>query len=135
MIWKLLFTTVLLLAPAARDLHADHVNRGWVGSWTASSQLLEADNALDPSDLRDATLRQVVHLSLGGNQIRVRLSNRFGDAQLHLSAVHVARPVSPASGKIISGTDRALKFSGSPQVTIPPHADYISDPLPFVGPS
>jgi lysophospholipase L1-like esterase len=132
MIWKLLFTTVLLLAPAARDLHADHVNRGWVGSWTASSQLLEADNALDPSDLRDATLRQVVHLSLGGNQIRVRLSNRFGDAQLHLSAVHVARPVSPASGKIISGTDRALKFSGSPQVTIPPHADYISDPLPFV---
>ncbi len=43
--------------------------------------------------MRDATLRQIVHLSVGGDRLRVRMSNAFGTAPLHLTAVHVARPV------------------------------------------
>jgi lysophospholipase L1-like esterase len=103
----------------------------WVGSWATSQQLVEPNNSLAPADIRDATLRQVVHLSLGGSQIRLRLSNRFGNTPLHLTAVHVAQAVSPALGKIVPASDKALTFSGSPEVTLPPHADYLSDPLPF----
>lgn len=103
----------------------------WVGSWAASQQLVEPNNALSADDLRDATLRQVVHLSLGGNEIRLRLSNRFGSAPLHLSAVHVARALSPASARIAPASDRPVTFSGAPDVTIPPHADYLSDPVSF----
>lgn len=76
-------------------------------------------------------MRQIVHLSVGGNQIRLQLSNRFGATPLSLTAAHIARPVSCSSGQIVAGTDQALTFSGSPQVTIPPHADYTSDPVPF----
>ncbi|HUN61090.1 MAG TPA: SGNH/GDSL hydrolase family protein, partial [Candidatus Sulfotelmatobacter sp.] len=82
-------------------------------------------------DLSDATLRQIVHLSLGGSQVRLHLSNRFGNAPLHLTVVHLARAVSPASEKIVPGTDKALTFSGAPDVTIPAHADYLSDPVSF----
>ena len=103
----------------------------WVGSWAASQQLVEPSNMLSPEDLHDATLRQIVHLSLGGNEIRVRLSNRFGTMPLHLTAVHVARPSSPGAGKIVPGSDKALSFSGLPAVTIPPHADYVSDRVSF----
>lgn len=103
----------------------------WVGSWAASQQLVEPANALNPEELCDATLRQIVHLSLGGSEIRVRLSNRFGSTPLHISAVHVARPVSAASSKILDGSDKALTFSGLPEVTIPPHADYLSDVVSF----
>jgi len=68
----------------------------WVGSWAASQQVPETQNSLDPQLLRDATLRQIVHLSVGGDQLRVRVSNAFGTEPLHLTAVHVARPVSAA---------------------------------------
>jgi hypothetical protein len=91
----------------------------------------EPGNALAPEDRRDATVRQIVRLSLGGSGIRLRLSNRFGATPLLVMAVHIARPVSPGSDKIVPDSDRALTFSGSPGVTIPSHADYLSDPVSF----
>ena len=106
-----------------------HAQTHWVGSWAASQQLPEPNNSLPPDALLDATLRQIVHLSVGGNQIRVHISNRFGTAPLHFTAVHVARPISPASDEIVTGTDEPLAFSGKADVIIPAGADYISDPL------
>ena len=103
----------------------------WVGSWASSQQIPEPNNALSPDDLRDATLRQIVHLSIGGTELRVHLSNRFGIAPLVFTAVHIAEPVSPASAKVVPGTDKALTFSGSSEVTVPAGADYISDPAAF----
>src|SRR3954463_10164869 len=72
----------------------------WVGSWASSQQVPEPRNALAEADLQDMTLRQLVHLSLGGTQIRVKVSNRYGLAPLHMTSVHIAKPVSlnrPAS--------------------------------------
>jgi lysophospholipase L1-like esterase len=102
-----------------------------VGSWATAEQVPEAGNALAPGDLRDATLRQVVHLSLGGEALRVHLSNAFGAAPLHFTSVHVALPPSAASARIVASTDRALNFSGRPDVVVPAGAEYISDPLAF----
>jgi len=103
----------------------------WVGSWSASQQLVEPHNSLPAEDLRDATLRQIVHLSLGGSSLRVKISNRFGSAPLHLTGLHIARPESAESGKIGAGTDKALAFSGAPDVIVPPGADCVSDPIDF----
>ena len=103
----------------------------WVGSWAASQQLVESRNSLNPDDLRDATLRQVIHLSLGGSEIRVRLSNRFGTQPYHVSSVHVAQVASRTAGTIKPETDKALTFSGTSDVTIPMGADYVSDPLVY----
>src|SRR5579884_928481 len=103
----------------------------WVGSWAASQQLVEPRNALGQDDLRDCTLRQIVHLSLGGARIRVHLSNRFGTVPLRFVSVHVARAIAPSSSKIETASDKALTFSGSADVTIPAGADYVSDPVDF----
>ncbi|MBZ5515511.1 MAG: SGNH/GDSL hydrolase family protein [Acidobacteriia bacterium] len=103
----------------------------WVGSWATAEQVPEAGSSLAPGDLRDATLRQVVHLSIGGKVLRVHMSNAFGTAPLHLTSVHVARPTSAASPRIDASTDRALTFSGQPGVAIPAGAEYISDPIVF----
>lgn len=99
----------------------------WVGSWAASQQVPEPQNALAAEDLHDATLRQIVHLSVGGSQLRLRLSNAFGTAPLHVTAVHVARPVSAASAAIDAASDRAVTFDGAAEVTIPAGAEYLSD--------
>ena len=126
------FVILLLLANSvsARARGADRKTR-WVGSWAASQQLVEPSNALSSEDLGDATLRQVVHLSIGGNEVRVHLSNRFGSTPLHVTAAHIARALSPDSSKIVPASEKTLTFSGSPDVTIPAHADYLSDPISF----
>ena len=103
----------------------------WVGSWASSQQLVEPHNALSQDDLRDCTLRQIVHLSLGGTTLRVRLSNRFGTAPLQFTSAHIAQAIAAQSSKIDTATDKALTFSGSADVTIPAGADYVSDPIEF----
>ncbi|HEY3703614.1 MAG TPA: SGNH/GDSL hydrolase family protein [Terracidiphilus sp.] len=103
----------------------------WVASWGASQQIPEPNNALPDEDLRDATVRQVFHLSIGGSAIRVHVSNAFGTEALHFTAVHVARPPSPSSPAIDPASDKALAFAGKTDVTIPPGAEFVSDPLPY----
>lgn len=122
------FLTVLLpgalLLPATAAPH-------WTASWAASQQIPEPANSVAPADLTDATLRQIVHLSIGGKQLRVHLSNAFGTQPLHITAAHIARPVSPASAAIVASSDTPLLFSGHADVTIPAGADYVSDPVDF----
>ncbi len=127
----LLCVPFLLFGSSANDVHVGDDQTRWIGSWAASQQLVEPNNALDPADLRDLTLRQIVHLSLGGNTIRLHLSNRFGVIPLHVTALHVARPLSSGSEKIAPASDMAVTFSGSSDVVIPAHADYLSDPVSF----
>ena len=104
---------------------------GWLGSWASSQQIPEPQNALSAQALRDTTLRQIVHLTVGGGELRVRLSNAFGTAPLTVLAVHVAVPVAKTTGSIDPATDERLTFAGSPVVTIPAGADYYSDPVAF----
>ncbi len=104
----------------------------WVGTWAASQQVPETANLLDPELLRDATLRQFVHLTVGGSQLRVRLSNAFGTAPLRVTAVHVARPAGEAgSGAIDAASDTPVTFGGAKEVTIPAGAEYLSDAVAF----
>jgi len=102
----------------------------WVGAWSASPLLCDEENALRTEDLKDITLRQIVHVTLGGTRLQVRLSNRFCTTPLRFSAVHVAKPAS--AGQIVAGSDRAVAFSGRPDVTLPAGADYVSDPVDYM---
>jgi lysophospholipase L1-like esterase len=103
----------------------------WVGSWAASQQLPEPRNSLGPDDLRDATLRQIVHLSVGGAELRLHLSNRFGILPLQFTSVHIAKAASAASPRMVAATDRVVTFAGRRAVTVPAGADYVSDPVTF----
>jgi lysophospholipase L1-like esterase len=103
----------------------------WVASWGASQQIPETQNALPEDDLRDATVRQIFHLSIGGATVRIHLSNAFGTEALHFTSVHIARPRSPSSAEIDPATDKELTFADNFDVTVPPGADYVSDPVRY----
>jgi len=121
----------LALAQSAMAASPQH----WVASWGAAQQIPEEHNLLPQADMQDATLRQVVHLSVGGKTVRVRFSNAFGTQALTIGAAHVARSADKASARIMPGTDRALTFDGRPSVSIPPGADYLSDPVSLDAPA
>jgi lysophospholipase L1-like esterase len=103
----------------------------WVGTWTGAPQLTETGN-LPPAPLANSTVRQVVHASLGGDQIRVRFSNEFGNGSVIINQAHVAIcKAIPVNSTIDSTTDKALSFSGMASTTIAQGTAVWSDPLTF----
>lgn len=121
----------LLLACGAVGARAQPPRAHWVASWASAQQIPEPGNTLPAASLTNATLRQIVHLSIGGKELRVRVSNAFGIAPLRISSVHIARVASRTSGTIDAASDRALTFNGRAGVTIPAGAQYESDPVAF----
>lgn len=102
----------------------------WVATWAAAMVATLPDSKLD---LSNQTLRQIVHVSVGGAQTRVWLSNRFGAGPLVIGSAHVA--LSAGKTAIQTGSDHALTFHHLASITIPPGATIISDPVDFSVPS
>ncbi len=105
-------------------------NPTWVGSWACSPQLVEPQNRPPDPGLAGNTLRQVVHATLAGAEIRLRFSNEFGSTPLTLDSVHVALP-GATPGSIRPETDHVIMFSGKPGLTIPAGVLIFSDPIAF----
>jgi lysophospholipase L1-like esterase len=80
-------------------------------------------------ELTNVTVRQLVRVSIGGTQVRLRLSNEGGAGVLPVGAVHVAE--AGTDGGILPGTDHAVTFDGNAGVTIPASAPLLSDPIPM----
>lgn len=97
----------------------------WTGTWEA------APSGTAPAQ-PGASLRNVVHLSVGGGATRVRLTNRLGTAPLRLDAVTVA--LREAGPDAVPGSMRVATFGGARTVTIPAGADLVSDPVPLAVP-
>src|ERR1019366_5848123 len=74
----------------------------------------------------NSTIREIVHLSIGGPQVRVVFTNEFGTDPLTIGAAHVA--VSQGGSTINMVSSAGLTFAGSTSVTIPPGALVVSDP-------
>jgi lysophospholipase L1-like esterase len=113
-------------AAAAPAGHDDHPG-DWVGSWAAVPTAVPARSL---RTLRDRTVRHVLHLSIGGDELRVRVTNEFGERPLHLGAVRVAlRAGTGASTAAVPGTDRRVTFGGRGDVTLPAGSPLVSDPV------
>jgi len=92
----------------------------WVGGWTAA--LAGGGNGII-----NQTVRMVVHNTVPGTSVRVRLSNEYGANPLPIGAVDIAVQASGASE--VAGSNRIVTFSGSSSTTVPAGADLTSDPV------
>ena len=101
----------------------------WVGTWSTAPQLVEPGNNPPLPGLSGNTLRQMVHVSIGGDSLQMRFSNEFSSNPVTLNAVHMA--VSTGGSAIDTTTDRALMFNGSAVVTMAAGTAVCSDPFEF----
>lgn len=102
----------------------------WVGAWGfAPTSFIPTKaptpGAAAPADFDNVTVRQIVRIVQPASRVRIRISNEFGDAPLHIGAVHIA--LAGDDGGIIPGSDHVLKFSGQPGAWLPAGAPLLSD--------
>ena len=130
---------LLWLAAAVLGVGAAHAQddpgKPWVSTWGAATSSATNDrffplNSYNGNDMfTEQTVRLIVHASIGGNQVRIRLSNELGTMALHIGTANIA--LTDTGAAVVPGSGRPLTFYGgtSPSVTIPPGAPVLSDPV------
>jgi lysophospholipase L1-like esterase len=97
----------------------------WTGTWGTAPSGPPPEASLQI--FSDQTVRLIVHTSIGGNRVRIRVSNEMGTVPLRIGAARIG--LRAGGSDVAPGTDRALSFGGRPSVTIPPGAPVLSDPV------
>jgi lysophospholipase L1-like esterase len=100
----------------------------WVANWSASPAPWR-----DPAVLQNETVREIVHTTAGGREVRLRLSNAYGATRLRIDAVSLA--LREAGARIRPGSSAPVTFQGQRAVTIAPGAYVLSDPVAFEAPA
>ena len=95
----------------------------WVTAWATSQQ------ALGATTITNATVRMIASVTVGGESVRVRLDNTFGADPLIIGAAYVGSVMRGAA--LAPGSNRPLRFGGSPSVTVAPGGTVESDPVPM----
>lgn len=129
---RLAFTLAALLAATA--VHAAEWRTSWYAApmpaWGAEFAL----PTMMPPSLEAQTVREVVRTSVGGEQVRVSYSNRYGSAPLVVGEVRLAPTRGEPSRAATSQQDGAgvqLTFGGQRSVTIAPGQTVTSDAAPL----
>ncbi|HXS11954.1 MAG TPA: SGNH/GDSL hydrolase family protein [Acidobacteriaceae bacterium] len=120
------FLASLLLIPFIASTSASASSNSdahWVGTWSSSPVSATNGNSRFSDD---TTLREIVHVSIGGSSVRIVLSNAFGPTTLRIGGANVA--LAAAAGAI-KGTAVPALFHGQPTVEIPAGAEVVSDPI------
>jgi lysophospholipase L1-like esterase len=98
----------------------------WVATWSTTLLAPEVLPGLTNAGFNNQTVRQIAHISIGGQRVRLRLST-FGADALAVDAAHIA--LSTGDSTVVAGSDRALTFGGKPSIVVPPGAPVVSDPV------
>ena len=106
-------------------------NKKWIGTW-GSSQLIAANETVPPAPgLANNTYRQAVRVSIGGECLKLKFTNEFGECPLEIESVHIARLLTPGVSRIDPATDTVVLFGGKESVTIPAGETVMSDVVSY----
>jgi lysophospholipase L1-like esterase len=94
----------------------------WAGTWAAAPQAAIPGGV---QTFQNQTLRLIVHASVGGKKVRIKISNVFGDQPLVIGSAHIARRA--AGPDIDPASDRSLTFSGHVSTTVAAGSLAVSD--------
>jgi lysophospholipase L1-like esterase len=99
----------------------------WQATWMSSPQPVWDEHFLlplgMPRELKGVTLRQAIRTSLGGERLRVVLSNEYGPTPLKVGRMSIRREG--------AGESFPLRLQGSDEALVPPGARLLSDPIPL----
>ena len=108
----------------------------WVGTWGTAPQLVETNNNPPSPGLGNNSLRQIVQVSIGGEKVRLKLTNEFSTGSTEIKAVELARAkTSGSSSEIDESSTVSVTFNGKAGVTMAAKGKAVSDAIDFhIGP-
>ncbi|MEH0972483.1 SGNH/GDSL hydrolase family protein [Micromonospora sp. CPCC 205546] len=124
-------TPAMVASAGPSDSEASHRRTVWAGSWAAAVTRGNA-TGLTNNGLNDQSVRMVVRTTVGGERLRVRLSNSHGEQAVRVGRATVAKP-NTATPDDLSDIDpstlRTLTFGGATSATMNRGAELVSDPV------
>lgn len=116
-------------APSHASPQPDH-GRQWAGSWMAAVTHGDATGSTN-AGLNNQSVRMIVHTTVSGSQLRVKLSNEHGDQAVTVGHATVALPdlSTPAASDIDPLSLHELSFGGQPSAVMNKGAELLSDPV------
>lgn len=128
---SVMLTLALTAGAALSATPAMAATPAWVATWQASPQPTWGPGFLFPTnvppELYDQTVRQVARISLGGQRLRIVLSNAYGREPVVVGKTTLARPAE--NGAIAADSLHPVTFGGKEMATILPGASLVSDPV------
>lgn len=102
----------------------------WVGTWS-TAPYAAATNTPPAPYLANNSLRQIVRVSIGGDTLRVKFSNRTCPTPVTMNKVNIAVSANVSTSVINASTIKQLKFNGNESVTMDAFSEITSDPVAF----
>ncbi len=98
----------------------------WKGTWAAAAEYT-GQGDMPKESLSDRSCRQVIHVSIGGSELRLKLSNEFGSGPVSMKSVYIADTDASCNWLVNGKSVRYLTFGGKKSVTIAPGKAVYSD--------
>lgn len=116
--------------PGAVQAAQRRPDKEWVGSWATAMVRPEAAG-LSHDGFTNQSVRYLVRPSVGGDKLRIRLSNVFGEKAVQVGSATVAKPDlgTPDLKDVVASTKRVLTFNGATTATMNKGAELLSDPV------
>lgn len=104
----------------------------WVGTWGTAPQLVERHNNPPQPGLAGNSLREIVQVSIGGEVVRLKLTNEFSKEATVIKAVELSRAkTAGSSSEIDEASTVNVTFGGQTSVTMAAGEKAVSDPVTF----
>lgn len=121
--------TLLFIILFISGFTANGQSKIWVGSWSCANYAAGANNTPPSPFLANNTLRQIVRVSIGGDSLRVKFTNKTCSTPVTMKSVNIA--VSEGGSSVDTSTITQLKFNGNQSITMDAYSDVSSDPVAF----
>ncbi len=103
--------------------------QNWVGTWATAPQTVVRSFMPYNNCMTNRSVRQVVKVSIGGNVIRLKLSNIYSMQPVEIRSIYIAH--AKDSFAIDAKTAQYFKFGNSYKTIIPAGKQIVSDALKF----
>ncbi len=120
---KKLYGLAALLLLAASTVSAQGA---WKGTWATAVEWTGKGD-MPKESLSNRSCRQIVHVSFGGKELRLKLSNEFGKTPVDIKSVYIADTDDNNNWSIKNKTAKYLSFGGKKGVTLEPGKALYSD--------
>ncbi|HSZ64254.1 MAG TPA: SGNH/GDSL hydrolase family protein [Terriglobales bacterium] len=122
-----LISTALAIGLLSAQRVKDDSPKRWITTWATANAASDL-----PASFSNQTIREIIHTTIGGSGVRLRLSNTFGTRAIRFDAVFIGRQATGVEGggaSLVPSSNRQVMFGGNPFISIPEGAEVLSDPI------